>query len=306
MELRFSREAWRKIEWAARKAAPNEISGFGISSEEDLLRVIDFRILPQVNSGTSTELTMGSYLDDCFQKGIEPYRCSRIWIHSHHTMGTTPSITDQETMAQSFGKCDWAIMVIVGWKDKKSMFAEAWLQLRPFPNKEPILVPLKPIQEEEVIIPKPEWQKEYEAAMSIKASALKRANKTKTDNLNNADWGVLPVGVKIKEFLSLVDKVGMTNAYPVGWGEYIVPSPKDGRVYINVKEGTVLFLDRDQTTSSSEDAWLCAKYLQAMEQVDLEIEARDMFPDDYRYNRVHEEYDYMAKKQAMWDDNKYY
>lgn len=50
--------------------------------------------------------------NDCFDEGIHPYQCGRVWMHTHPSGVTSPSGTDEQTFEKVFGSCDWAVMLI--------------------------------------------------------------------------------------------------------------------------------------------------------------------------------------------------
>ena len=109
--LKFSDYAWAKLCWM-RDAATTEISGFGIASEEDPLYIEDFITVKQECTCVTTDMddeAVADFFEDMFADGIEPWRCGRVWIHTHPGMSPTPSSTDQETFQRVFGKCDWAV-----------------------------------------------------------------------------------------------------------------------------------------------------------------------------------------------------
>ena len=41
-------------------------------------------------------------------------RCVRLWMHTHPMASPMPSGVDEDTFASKFGKCDWAVMFILG------------------------------------------------------------------------------------------------------------------------------------------------------------------------------------------------
>ena len=114
--LCFSPTAWAKLLFF-RDKGETEISGFGISQPSDLLYVEEFATIKQ-------EVTMGSF---CFEDnsvadffdaqvdaGRKPEQFARILIHTHPGDSAQPSSTDEENFQRVFGRCDWAVMFILG------------------------------------------------------------------------------------------------------------------------------------------------------------------------------------------------
>lgn len=142
--LRFTPYAWEKVRYTAETAAPNEMGGFGISSQEDLLLVQDFAIIKQVTSGGGVEfddIGVADYFDDMVDRGRQPMEFARIWIHTHPFSGgfaaddnvigfaseanrrildtaPGPSGIDEDTCQRVFEQCDWAVMFIMGGNEK--------------------------------------------------------------------------------------------------------------------------------------------------------------------------------------------
>jgi hypothetical protein len=112
--LRFSPLAYLKLQLFLH-AGECEIGGFGISSEEDLLYIEEFVSLKQHSSLASVELedsAVADYFDACIDRGLSPQRFGRIWIHTHPGASAAPSLTDEETFARVFGRCDWSVLFI--------------------------------------------------------------------------------------------------------------------------------------------------------------------------------------------------
>ena len=143
LALRFTRYAWGKLVYV-NELSTTEISGFCIANSNDLLLVEDIAFLQQVNTGASTLLddeAVADHFDDQVDAGRKPNQFARIWLHTHpnhHQFGRhnqfgrktrpkhrncsrcldddfcvpTPSGTDENTIRQAFGSCDWAVMFI--------------------------------------------------------------------------------------------------------------------------------------------------------------------------------------------------
>ena len=112
----FTPYAWAKLLWF-RYRSESEVSGFGVSSVDDPLYVVDFVTVKQTVTGVTTQMDdmgVADYFADMDEKGLQPCEYGRIWIHTHPGMGVTPSGVDESCFADVFGRCDWSIMMIVG------------------------------------------------------------------------------------------------------------------------------------------------------------------------------------------------
>ena len=118
--LRFSPSAWAKLVFF-RDYGDAEISGFGISSPDDLLCVIDFQTVKQdttVASISLDDLAIADFFDSQVDAGRKPEQFFRIWLHSHPGNSPTPSSTDEATFARVFGRSDWAVMCVLAQEGK--------------------------------------------------------------------------------------------------------------------------------------------------------------------------------------------
>jgi hypothetical protein len=57
---------------------------------------------------------VGEFFDAQVDLGRKPEQFARIWLHSHPGDSPEPSVVDEETFDRVFGKCQWAVMFIVG------------------------------------------------------------------------------------------------------------------------------------------------------------------------------------------------
>lgn len=99
-----------------RDRGSSEVSGFGISHPDDPFYVIDFKLVPQINTGTFTEFldkALANYLEDMVVSGVKPARCLRIWIHTHPGMGPSPSSHDEATFKRVNEDSSWGVMCVV-------------------------------------------------------------------------------------------------------------------------------------------------------------------------------------------------
>ena len=138
--------AWAKMQWFMQRAKKLEISGFGITEEENPLRIIDFQTIPQENTGGTTDLNdmaLAKYVSENAKRGINPSCCMRIWIHSHpFCLGEpTPSQTDTSTLHKKLlDGTDWAVMMILG--KGGGYFAELHSTLKMAGRARPVVIPL--------------------------------------------------------------------------------------------------------------------------------------------------------------------
>jgi hypothetical protein len=112
----FSALAWLKLQYFCH-AGPTEIGGFGISAEKDLLYVEDFITIKQHVSPVTVhfdDAAVADFFDHCVDCGLRVDRFARLWCHTHPAASVAPSVTDEDTFARSFGRCDWAVMFILG------------------------------------------------------------------------------------------------------------------------------------------------------------------------------------------------
>ncbi len=113
--LRFTPPAWAKLRWL-RDRGDTEIGGFGISSADDLLRIEDMVLVSQTATAVSVafdDAAVADYFEDQVAAGRQPAEFARIWIHTHPGACPLPSATDERTFARVFGRCDWAVMLIL-------------------------------------------------------------------------------------------------------------------------------------------------------------------------------------------------
>ncbi len=115
--LTFSAKAWTKLHWLYSRSN-NEVGGFGLAPDaNNLLRIEDIILNPQEVSPTFIEWDdegVSNYMTDMLDEGYLPKQFMRVWIHTHPNMAPTPSITDETTLKDCFGDCDWCIMFILG------------------------------------------------------------------------------------------------------------------------------------------------------------------------------------------------
>jgi len=115
LKLTITPYAFSKIHYIA-GLGDTEISGFGVSSIANPLRIEDFCLIKQTAGWASSDLDdddIARYFLEQVDLGRQPIEFSRIFIHTHPAGGTSPSGVDNETFAKSFGECDWRVMLIL-------------------------------------------------------------------------------------------------------------------------------------------------------------------------------------------------
>lgn len=117
--LSFTPYAWAKLLFWA-NAFDHEISGMGITAPDDPLMITDIAIIKQKSSVALTTFDPAAYADFVMEycdpdgaKKMKPVNCQRIWVHTHPAGVNGPSGRDELTFDESFGTCDWAVMLIM-------------------------------------------------------------------------------------------------------------------------------------------------------------------------------------------------
>lgn len=113
--LRFTPYAWAKLVFL-RDIGPTEVGAFGISAGDDLLLVEDIRLVHQVCTAVTVAFddeAVADFFDEHVDRGLQPERFGRIWIHTHPGSSPEPSRTDEQTFDRSFAGPDWALMFIL-------------------------------------------------------------------------------------------------------------------------------------------------------------------------------------------------
>lgn len=113
--LRFTPYAWAKLVYFCH-AGDTEIGGFGLSDPDDPLLVTDLLTLKQATTSVSVDFD-DEAVADLFEQQVDlgrrPEQFARIWCHTHPGSSPNPSSVDEETFAEVFGRCDWAVMFIL-------------------------------------------------------------------------------------------------------------------------------------------------------------------------------------------------
>jgi len=118
--LRFSPTAWSKLLYF-RDRGHTEVGGFGVTSPDDLLRVEEFVTVKQDVSVASVSFdddAVSGFFEAQVDAGRKPEQFARIWLHTHPGESAQPSSVDEETFRRVFGRCDWAVIFVLGKTDK--------------------------------------------------------------------------------------------------------------------------------------------------------------------------------------------
>jgi proteasome lid subunit RPN8/RPN11 len=118
--LRFSPTAWAKLLYF-RDRQETEIGGFAVTPADDLLYVHEFVTVKQdVSIATISfhDEAVADFFESQVDKGRKPEQFARTWLHTHPGESPEPSSVDEETFRRVFGRCDWAVMFVLGKKGK--------------------------------------------------------------------------------------------------------------------------------------------------------------------------------------------
>jgi hypothetical protein len=114
--LAFAPAAWLKLMFFLH-AGETEVGGFALTAAHDPLYVEDFVTVRQYATAATVafdDAAVADHFDRCVDAGLKPESFARIWVHTHPGESPEPSTTDERTFARVFGRCDWALMFIVG------------------------------------------------------------------------------------------------------------------------------------------------------------------------------------------------
>ncbi len=112
--LRFSPTAWAKLLFL-RDQGDTEVGGFGVTSPDDLLLVVEFHLVGQECTPVTVafdDQAVADFFDGQVDLGRQPDEFGRIWIHTHPG-SSRPSEVDEGTFQRVFGRSDWAVMFII-------------------------------------------------------------------------------------------------------------------------------------------------------------------------------------------------
>lgn len=102
--IRFNQYATAKLDFMIDNF-DHEVGGFLISSSKDPLEVIDFILVKQRASAASFEFDddgLTDFYHDMAKAKIAPWRCLRLWAHTHPIMSANPSGVDENIFATKF------------------------------------------------------------------------------------------------------------------------------------------------------------------------------------------------------------
>lgn len=99
-----------------RDLGPTEVGGFGLSSQSDLFRIEDIRLVRQRATAITVQFedaAVADHFDAMVDQGLTPESFARVWVHTHPGSCALPSGTDEETFERCFGSADWSVMFIL-------------------------------------------------------------------------------------------------------------------------------------------------------------------------------------------------
>jgi proteasome lid subunit RPN8/RPN11 len=99
-----------------RDQGETEVGGFGVTSPDDPLRVVEFHLVGQECTPVTVafdDQAVADFFDRQVDLGRQPAEFGRIWIHTHPGSSPRPSEVDEETFIRAFGRSDWAVMFII-------------------------------------------------------------------------------------------------------------------------------------------------------------------------------------------------
>jgi hypothetical protein len=114
-ELTLSAAAWIKLQYLCHRCE-TEVGAFGLSSDIDPLYIEDVCTVAQRCTEVSVafdDAAVADFFEDQVALGRGPARCGRVWIHTHPGDSAEPSGLDERTFDRVFGRCDWAVMLIL-------------------------------------------------------------------------------------------------------------------------------------------------------------------------------------------------
>jgi len=115
MEIKITPAVYWHLQWLCRRT-PCEVSAMGIlSAQGEEIKIVDLVVVRQEVSPVHVNLDMNWWADyqvKLYEEGIEPWQGS-CWLHTHPEGLDGPSRTDEETMEQSFGGWNFAMMLIL-------------------------------------------------------------------------------------------------------------------------------------------------------------------------------------------------
>jgi len=113
--LRFTPYAWAKLLYM-RDRGDTEVAGYGVTGTEDPLLVTDFVLVKQKCTTVTFDLDPEDgveHAERMMDKGIPPWACMNILIHTHPGDSPSPSGVDEKNFKSAFSHPNWAIMFII-------------------------------------------------------------------------------------------------------------------------------------------------------------------------------------------------
>lgn len=114
--LRITPFAFAKMAYFMKKSK-NECGSFAITGDpKQPFLITDFVFIKQKVTSVTVEFddnAVAKFMEEMDDLGLEPYQYMRIWQHCHPGNSPNPSSVDEATFSKVFGKCDYAIMLIL-------------------------------------------------------------------------------------------------------------------------------------------------------------------------------------------------
>jgi len=116
MQIQIMPRAYWHLQWLCHRTK-NEVSCMGLLEPEGSeFKISEVILVKQEVSSVHVNLNMEWWADKQSelyeQRGIQPWQTSA-WLHTHPAGVNRPSDTDEDTMCNSFGSWDFAIMIIL-------------------------------------------------------------------------------------------------------------------------------------------------------------------------------------------------
>lgn len=113
--LKFTPYAWSKLLYM-RDRGPTEVAGYGVTETNDPLLVTDFILIKQECTIVTFDLDpedATEYIEKMTNRGIPPWACQNILIHTHPGDCPSPSGVDEINFNKAFTHPNWAMMFII-------------------------------------------------------------------------------------------------------------------------------------------------------------------------------------------------
>jgi len=234
MKLLMTPRAYWHLQWLCHRSE-NEVSCMGLlSAESEEFRIEEVVLVKQEVSTAHVELDMAWWADKQAelyeQQGVQPWQSS-IWLHTHPAGINRPSATDDETMQESFGSWDFAVMLIL---TKEGYFYARLDFQHAFPGGGTVRfqVPLQvkvawnqaeepPITRETLALWEAEFQERVSEAARLWSYARKPREKKESEkqkDLLDSDSCLLNSGLKeVTDYADVCERHGLDPSDPTSY-----------------------------------------------------------------------------------------